>query len=55
MGDLIKKVIYKSKNILKIKGMLALEIVTSKLKKFQKYLLITTLELKTLLRITKQH
>ena len=42
--DLLRKVIYKSKNILKIKGMLALEIEMSKLKKFQKYYLITILE-----------
>ena len=35
--DLIKKVIYKSKYILKIKGTLALEIGNEQIKKFQKY------------------
>ena len=42
--DLIKKVIYKSKNILKINGTLALEIGNGQIKKFQKYYLITILE-----------
>ena len=36
--DLIKKVIYKSKNILKIKGLLALEIGNEQIKKFSKIL-----------------
>ena len=36
--DLIKKVIYKSKNILKIKGMLALEIGNEQIKKVSKIL-----------------
>ena len=35
--DLIRKVIYKSKNILKINGILALEIGNGQFKKFQKY------------------
>ena len=35
--DLVKKVIYKSKYILKIKGTLALEIGNEQIKKFQKY------------------
>ena len=41
--DLIKKVIYKSKNILKIKGTLALEIGNGQIK-VSKYYLITILE-----------
>jgi release factor glutamine methyltransferase len=36
--DLIKKVIYKSKNILKIKGLLALEIGNEQIKKVSKIL-----------------
>ena len=35
--DLIKKIIYKSKKILKINGTLALEIGNKQIKKFQKY------------------
>ena len=35
--DLIKKIIYKSRNILKINGTLALEIGDEQIKKFQKY------------------
>ena len=37
--DLIKKVIYKSKDILKIKGQLALEIGNGQIKKVSKILL----------------
>ena len=37
--DLIKKVIYKSKNILKIKGTLALEIGNEQIKKVSKILI----------------
>ena len=37
--DVIKKVIYKAKNILKIKGMLALEIGNEQFKKVSKILL----------------
>ena len=36
--DLLRKVIYKSKNILKIKGMLALEIGNEQIKKVSKIL-----------------
>ena len=51
--DLIKKVIYKSKYILKIKGMLALEIGNEQIKKVSKILMKTILELKQLLKIIK--
>ena len=52
--DLIKKVIYKSKNILKIKGLLALEIGNEQIKKVSKILIDNNFRVQhTLLKIIK--
>ena len=48
--DLIKKVIYKSKNILKIKGMLALEIGNEQIKKVSKILIDNNFRLKHVIK-----
>ena len=44
--DLIRKVIYKSKEILKIKGMLALEIGNEQIKKVSKILIDNNFKIK---------
>jgi len=48
--DLIKKVIYKSKNILKIKGMLALEIGNEQIKKVSKILIDNNFRIKHIIK-----
>ena len=48
--DLIKKVIYKSKNILKIKGMLALEIGNEQIKKVSKILIDNNFRIKHVIK-----
>ena len=48
--DLIKKVIYKSKQILKIKGMLALEIGNEQIKKVSKILIDNKFRIKYVIK-----
>ena len=53
--DLIKKVIYKSKNILKIKGMLALEIGNGQIKKVSKILIDNKFRIKHVIKDYKNN
>ena len=53
--DLIKKVIYKSKYILKIKGMLALEIGNEQFKKVSKILICNKFRIKQVIRDCKNN
>ena len=53
--DLIKKVIYKSKNILKIKGLLALEIGNKQFKKVSKILDNNNFKVKHILKDYKDN
>ena len=53
--DLIKKVIYKSKNILKIKGTLALEIGNEQIKKVSKILFDNNFRVKSVLKDYKNN
>jgi len=53
--DLIKKVIYKSKNILKIKGMLALEIGNEQVKKVSKILIDNNFRIKNVIKDYKNN
>ena len=53
--DLIKKVIYKSKNILKIKGMLALEIGNEQIKKVSKILIDNNFRVKHVIKDYKNN
>ena len=53
--DLIKKVIYKSKNILKIKGMLALEIGNEQVKKVSKTLIDNNFRIKNVIKDYKNN
>jgi release factor glutamine methyltransferase len=53
--DLIKKVIYKSKNILKIKGTLALEIGNEQIKKVSKILLNNNFRIKHVIKDYKDN
>ena len=53
--DLIKKVIYKSKYILKIKGTLALEIVNEQIKKVSKILTNNNFRIKTVIKDYKNN
>ena len=53
--DLIKKVIYKSKNILKIKGTLALEIGNEQIKKVSKILKNNNFRIKTVIKDFKNN
>ena len=53
--DLIKKVIYKSKEILKIKGMLALEIGNEQIKKVSKILLNNNFKIKHVIKDYKNN
>ena len=53
--DLIKKVIYKSKDILKINGMLALEIGNEQIKKVSKILLDNNFRIKQVIRDYKNN
>ena len=53
--DLIKKVIYKSKNILKTKGMLALEIGNGQVKNVSKILLDNNFRIKQLIKDYKDN
>ena len=53
--DLIKKVIYKSKDILKIKGMLALEIGNEQVKKVSKTLIDNNFRIKNVIRDYKNN
>ena len=48
--DLIKKIIYKSTNILKIKGMLALEIGNEQIKKVSKILIENNFRIKNVIK-----
>ena len=48
--DLIRKVIYKSKEILKIKGMLALEIGNEQIKKVSKILIDNNFKIKHVIK-----
>ena len=53
--DLIKKVIYKSKYILKINGMLALEIGNEQIKKVSKILLDNNFRIKQVIKDYKNN
>ena len=53
--DLIKKVIYKSKNILKIKGMLALEIGNEQIKKVSKILIENNFRIRNVIKDYKNN
>ena len=53
--DLIKKVIYKSKDILKIKGMLALEIGNEQIKKVSKILIDNNFRIKHVIKDYKNN
>ncbi len=53
--DLIKKVIYKSKNILKVKGMLALEIGNEQINKVSKILINNNYRLKEIIKDYKNN
>ncbi len=53
--DLIKKVIYKSKSILKIKGMLALEIGNEQIKKVSKILFDNNFRVKCFIKDYKNN
>ena len=53
--DLIKKVIYKSKNILKTKGMLALEIGNGQVRNVSKILLDNNFRIKQLIKDYKDN
>jgi len=53
--DLIKKVIYKSKNILKINGMLALEIGNEQIKKVSKILIDNNFRIKNVVKDYKKN
>ena len=53
--DLIKKVIYKSKDILKIKGMLALEIGNEQVKKVSKTLIDNNFRIKNVIKDYKNN
>ena len=53
--DLIKKVIYKSKDILKIKGMLALEIGNEQVKKVSKILIDNNFRIKNVIKDYKNN
>jgi len=53
--DVIKKVIYKSKEILKIKGMLALEIGNEQIKKVSKILLDNNFRIKQVIKDYKNN
>ena len=53
--DLIKKVIYKSKNILKIKGTLALEIGNEQIKKVSKILIDNNFRIKNVIKDYKNN
>ena len=53
--DLIKKVIYKSKNILKIKGTLALEIGNEQIKKVSKILIDNKFRIKHVIKDYKNN
>ena len=53
--DLIKKVIYKSKNILKIKGTLALEIGNGQIKKVSKILLVNNFRIRNVIKDYKNN
>ena len=53
--DLIKKVIYKSKYILKIKGMLALEIGNEQIKKVSKILIDNNFRIKHVIKDYKNN
>ena len=53
--DLIKKVIYKSKNILKIKGMLALEIGNEQFRKVSKILVKNNFRIKNIVKDYKKN
>jgi release factor glutamine methyltransferase len=53
--DLIKKVIYKSKNILKIKGMLALEIGNEQIKKVSKILIENNYRIRNVIKDYKNN
>ncbi len=53
--DLIKKVIYKSKNILKINGMLALEIGNEQIKKVSKILIDNNFRIKNVIKDYKKN
>ena len=53
--DVIKKVIYKSKNILKINGLLALEIGNEQIKKVSKILFDNNFRIKHILKDYKDN
>jgi len=53
--DLIKKVIYKSKDILKIKGMLALEIGNEQVKRVSKILIDNNFRIKNVIKDYKNN
>ena len=53
--DLIKKIIYKSTNILKIKGMLALEIGNEQIKKVSKILIENNFRIKNVIKDYKDN
>ena len=53
--DLIKKVIYKSKNILKINGILALEIGNEQIKKVSKILIDKNFRIKRVIKDYKNN
>ena len=53
--DLIKKIIYKSKSILKIKGMLALEIGNEQIKKVSKILIENSFRIKNVIKDYKDN
>ena len=53
--DLVKKVIYKSKNSLKIKGMLALEIGNKQIKKVSKILIDNNFRIEKVIRDYKNN
>ncbi len=53
--DLIKKVIYKSKEILKVKGMLALEIGNEQIKKVSKILFDNNFRIKHVIKDYKNN
>ena len=53
--DLIRKVIYKSKDILKIKGLLALEIGNEQIKKVSKILIDNNFRIKQVIKDYKDN
>ena len=55
MDLIIKKIIYKSKNILKIKGMLALEIGNEQIKKVSKILIENNFSIKNVIKDYKDN